>query len=106
MEYVRTVVSKAGVKQGSSSIPVVIDARHIQGADFTAARGIKSLIEDFHKRKQPILFYNLKPSVISTFQGVQPRDFIYCETYFELNELLKRYSGKAESISMQNSDNN
>lgn len=38
MEYVRNVVSKAGVKQGSSSIPVVIDARHIQGADFTAAK--------------------------------------------------------------------
>lgn len=31
-------MSKAGKKQGSSSIPVVIDARHIQGADFTAAK--------------------------------------------------------------------
>lgn len=38
VEYVRAVVSKAGVKQGSSSTPVVIDARHIQGADFTAAK--------------------------------------------------------------------
>lgn len=92
VEYVRAVVSKAGVKQGSSSTPVVIDARHIQGADFTAAKGVKSLIEDFVKRKQPILFYNLKPSVISIFQGVQPRDFVYCQTYSELNELLKKYS--------------
>jgi sodium-independent sulfate anion transporter 11 len=102
VEYVRTVVSKAGVKQGSSSIPVVIDARHIQGADFTAAKGIKSLIEDFHKRQQPILFYNLKPSVISTFQGVQPKDFVYCESYGELNELLKQYSSKSETISLEN----
>lgn len=50
------------------------------------------LIEDFHKRKQPILFYNLKPSVVNIFQGVQPKDFIYCETYNELNDLLKKYS--------------
>jgi hypothetical protein len=26
------------MKQGSSSVPVVIDSRHIQGADFTAAK--------------------------------------------------------------------
>lgn len=38
VEYVRALVSKAGVKQGCSSIPVVIDAKHIQGADFTAAK--------------------------------------------------------------------
>lgn len=37
VEYVRNVVSKAGVKHGAN-IPVVIDARHIQGADFTAAK--------------------------------------------------------------------
>ncbi|GJQ72248.1 hypothetical protein Trydic_g3339 [Trypoxylus dichotomus] len=92
VEYVRSVVSKAGVRQGSSSTPVVIDARHIQGADFTTAKVIKSLIEDFVKRKQPILFFNLKPSVVSIFQGVQPRDFIYCYTYAELNDLLKQYA--------------
>jgi len=38
VEYVRAVVSKAGLKQGLSSIPVVMDCRHIQGADFTAAK--------------------------------------------------------------------
>lgn len=38
VEYVRNTVSKAGIKQGSSSIPVVVDARHIQAADFTAAK--------------------------------------------------------------------
>ena len=32
------MVTKAGVKQGFSSTPVVIDARHIQGADFTTAK--------------------------------------------------------------------
>ncbi|KDR24301.1 sodium-independent sulfate anion transporter-like isoform X2 [Zootermopsis nevadensis] len=89
VEYVRNVVSKAGMKQGSSYVPVVIDSRHIQGADFTAAKGIKSLIEDFVKRNQPILFYNLKPSIVEIFQGVQPKDFKYCRNESELNELLR-----------------
>lgn len=43
VEYVKSMVSKVGLKQGSSSIPVVIDAKHIQGADFTAAK-VKRLI--------------------------------------------------------------
>ncbi|XP_063231704.1 sodium-independent sulfate anion transporter-like isoform X2 [Bacillus rossius redtenbacheri] len=94
VEYVRSVVSKAGVKQGSSSTPVVIDSRHIQGADFTAAKGIKSLIEDFVKRKQPLLFYNLKQSVEEIFQGVQPKEFNCCHNEVELNELLKGYTNQ------------
>lgn len=52
-------------------------------------QGIKSLIEDFVKRNQPILFYNLKPSIVEIFQGVQPKDFKYCRNEIELNELLK-----------------
>lgn len=60
------------------------------------------------KRKQPILFYNLKPSVISIFKGVQPKEFIYCKTFNELNDLLKQYSIKSiddNSISDSNSSN-
>lgn len=91
VEYLRSVVSKAGVKQGNSSIPVVIDSRHVQGADFTAAKGIKSLIEDFVQRKQLLLFYNLKPSVVEIFKGVKPKDFHYCQTEKELHDFLKEY---------------
>lgn len=57
------------------------------------------------KRKQPILFYNLKPSVIAIFQGVQPRDFVYCQTYNELNELLKKYTNNVAIINVNNRDN-
>lgn len=91
VEYVRNLVSKAGVKQGSSCIPVVIDSRHVQGVDFTAAKGVKSLIDDFVKRDQPLLFYNLKPSVVEVFQAVQPVKFLHCETEMQLYELLKGY---------------
>lgn len=97
VEYVRNQVSKAGVKQGSSSIPVVIDSRHIQGADFTAAKGIKSLIEDFVMRNQPILFYNLKPSIVEIFKGVQPKEFKYCHNEMELSDLLKGKASKSVS---------
>ncbi|KAK6624108.1 hypothetical protein RUM44_010966 [Polyplax serrata] len=94
VEYVRNVVTKAGLKQGSSYIPVVIDSRHIQGVDFTAAKGIKSLIDDFMNRKQPILFYNLKPSIVEVFQGVRPKEFIYCTNETELNDILKQYQSQ------------
>ncbi|XP_067006356.1 sodium-independent sulfate anion transporter [Anabrus simplex] len=104
VEYVRNHVSKAGVKQGSSSIPVVIDSRHIQGADFTAAKGVKSLIEDFVKRNQPILFYNLKPSIVEIFKGVQPKEFKYCHNEVELNELLKEYANKMSHIQVRDSN--
>ncbi|VVC31758.1 Hypothetical protein CINCED_3A016532 [Cinara cedri] len=91
VEYVRAVVTKAGLKQGLSSIPVVIDCRHIQGADFTAAKGVKSLIDDFVRRNQPLIFYNVKPSVISIFQGVRPAEFNCCNTEQQLHEMLKGY---------------
>uniref|UniRef100_A0A0A9Z2J6 Sodium-independent sulfate anion transporter n=1 Tax=Lygus hesperus TaxID=30085 RepID=A0A0A9Z2J6_LYGHE len=92
VEYVRNMICKAGVKQGASSIPVVIDSRHVQGADFTAAKGVKSLIDDFVKRNQPLLFYNLKPSVVEVFQAVQPVSFHHCSTEQQLYAMLKGYS--------------
>lgn len=87
--YVRNVVSKAGRKDGNSSMPVVIDSSHIQGADFTAAKGISSLIEDFVQRNQDLIFYNLRPSVVEIFQGVQPKHFKHCQTEQELSECLR-----------------
>lgn len=43
VEYVRKCILKAGIRLGSNNIPIVIDARHIQGADFTAAE-----VSNFH----------------------------------------------------------
>lgn len=37
VEYVRSMISKQGSKQGIN-VPVVIDSTHIQAADFTAAK--------------------------------------------------------------------
>lgn len=52
-------------------------------------QGVKSLIDDFVNRNQPLLFYNVKPSVISIFQGVRPTEFNSCNTEQQLHEMLK-----------------
>lgn len=67
VDYVRNLVNKLGVK---SQVPVVIDCTHIYGADFTAATVIETLVTDFTCRHQPLIFYNLKPSVGQVFEGV------------------------------------
>jgi sodium-independent sulfate anion transporter 11 len=53
-----------------SQVPVVIDCTHVYGADFTAAKVVETLVKDFNLRKQPIIFFNLKPSVCNVFEGV------------------------------------
>lgn len=82
-EFVRRALRKA-----AGDAPLVLDAHHVQAADFTAAKGIKALIEDFHARGQTIIFYNLKPSIAEVFRGVKPREFVHCSCRAELERLL------------------
>lgn len=56
-----------GVK---SQVPVIVDCSHIYGADYTAATVIETLVADFTSRRQPLIFYNLKPSVGHVFEGI------------------------------------
>ncbi|XP_024942020.1 sodium-independent sulfate anion transporter isoform X2 [Cephus cinctus] len=97
VEYVRAVISKQGSRQGNA-VPVVIDSTHIQAADFTAAKGIKSLIEDFANRGQPLIFQNLKASVGEIFKGVKPSGLKCCSNEVELNDYLKEYSNLSNNI--------
>lgn len=85
VDYVSALVTKHSIKQG---IPVVIDCSHIYGADFTAAKVIEMLTQDFSKRRQPLFFYNLKPSVVAVFEGVQPKDFVVYYSEHQLDDLL------------------
>ncbi|XP_059619978.1 sodium-independent sulfate anion transporter-like [Phlebotomus argentipes] len=73
-EYVRNLVNKQGLK---SQTPVVIDCSHIYGADYTAATVVETLVSDFESRNQKILFYNLKPSVLHVFEGVDNKILVY-----------------------------
>ncbi|XP_022162658.1 sodium-independent sulfate anion transporter-like [Myzus persicae] len=72
VDYVRNIIIKHSLKQ---NLPVVIDCSHIYGADFTAAKVIELLTIDFSRRGQLLFFYNLKPSLVTVFEGVRPKDF-------------------------------
>lgn len=87
VDYVRNLVTKHGMKKG---IPVVIDCSHIYGADFTAAKVIEVLTQDFSTRGQALFFYNLKPSIAAIFEGVQPKDFFTYYDKHELDEILRQ----------------
>ncbi|KAJ8665258.1 hypothetical protein QAD02_006920 [Eretmocerus hayati] len=96
VDYVRNLVTKCGKRQGSESMPVVIDCTHIYGADYTAAKVVESLTEDFAARGQPLFFYNLKPSVYAVFEGVAPKDFVVYYTQEGLDDLLKERAMRAK----------
>ncbi|RZF31960.1 hypothetical protein LSTR_LSTR012430 [Laodelphax striatellus] len=98
VDFMRTKVGKVGVKLGSSHLPVVIDCRYILGADFTAAKGIAALIKDFNQRKQPIYFYNPKPSVVAVLKGVCLDYFIHLQTREELYRVLEEHQLQKEKL--------
>ena len=52
---------------------------------------MKLLMRDFKNRNQALIFINLKQSVVDIFQGVNPKNFIYCQNTDELNDTLRRY---------------
>uniref|UniRef100_A0A336L6S7 CSON004155 protein n=1 Tax=Culicoides sonorensis TaxID=179676 RepID=A0A336L6S7_CULSO len=94
-DYVRNLVTKQSMKQ---NLPVVIDATHIYGADYTAANVILSLTQDFSRRGQPLFFYNLKSSVCSVFEGLSPVDFVVFYREENLDELLEQRQYKPPQI--------
>lgn len=139
VDFIRASVGRAGIKQGASQLPVVVDCRFILGADYTAAKvcwcidipwkisqfccywihngkwllwpwqcmislmflclgidwpyydgqGIASLIDDFHKRKQKLLFYKPRAAVLSVLHGVGLEDFIHVDSQEQLDSILK-----------------
>lgn len=95
VDYVRNLVVKQSIRQ---NLPVVIDCSHIYGADFTAAKVIEMLTNDFATRQQPLFFYNLKPSVYAIFEGLKPIDFVVYYREDQLDDLLKESAYKPKSV--------
>ena len=85
----RHKINKAGIREGQSKLPLVLDCSHISTADFTAAKGFKAMITDFKQRNQQIIFYNTSRSVIDTFSGVNMEEFAMVFSVEELNEHLR-----------------
>ncbi|KPJ03658.1 Sodium-independent sulfate anion transporter [Papilio xuthus] len=86
VEYVRRLVNKCAA---DGAVPVVLECTHIYSADYTAAKSIEQLTADFHARRQPLYFYNVKPSVCSIFEAVaKPEHFVVFYEDEELDRLL------------------
>lgn len=86
VDYVRRLVTKCAT---NSSVPVVLECTHIYSADYTAAKSIEQLTADFHARRQPLYFYNVKPSVCSIFEAVaKPEHFVVFYEDEDLDRLL------------------
>ena len=88
IEFIKSSIGKAGL--ASLHLPVVVDCRHILGADFTAAKGIAALIKEFLSRKQSLYFLNPHEDVITVLQGAVADDFRYFNSSEELEDSLKR----------------
>ena len=72
--YMRNLISKAAVKQGSSTMAVVINCMHVSHTDFTAAESFHAMIEDFKSRGQPVYWFATNANVISTLRAVTGQD--------------------------------
>lgn len=88
IEFIKSSIGKVGL--ASLHLPVVVDCRHVLGADFTAAKGIAALIKEFLSRKQPLYFFNPCDDVIAVLQGAVSEDFHYFTTTNDLEDCLKR----------------
>uniref|UniRef100_A0A1A9VVG6 STAS domain-containing protein n=1 Tax=Glossina austeni TaxID=7395 RepID=A0A1A9VVG6_GLOAU len=89
-EFVRNLILKSGCQ--SSSLPVVIDCTYIYGSDYTAAKVISSIVDDFKSRQHKIIFFNLKPSIAQIFEGLNAQ-LILCYNVDSLTYELKKLNG-------------
>ncbi|XP_037812319.1 sodium-independent sulfate anion transporter [Lucilia sericata] len=92
VEFVRNVITKQGRK---STLPVVIDCTHIYGADYTAAKVVSTMIDDFETRQQKLYFYNLQPRVAEVFEGINNNLVVI----YDMTVLEMRLSGKEDETS-------
>lgn len=85
--HIRAAVRKAGLRQAGGSLPIVIDCTFIDMADYTSAKGIKGMIEDFQRRGQVLVFVGLKPRVMETISALH-EGVTVCPCFEQLDEIL------------------
>lgn len=62
---------------------------------------IEVLTQDFSRRKQPLFFYNLKPSVVAVFEGIKPKDFVVYYDEHQLDNLLIQHTWVLDFVSWE-----
>lgn len=84
VEFVRNKIVKSGQKY---TIPVVFDCTFIYAADFTTAKAIELIIQDFNSRNQKLIFFNLRPRLLKVFKTLKSQ-FIMCYSLNCIEKLL------------------
>lgn len=84
VDFVRDAVSKAGMEAVDV---VVLNCRHVTRADFTAAQGVQSLMQDLRHQDKHVVFHSLRPSVAKILSPTEK--LCTSNSDVELEQLLK-----------------
>lgn len=71
-------------RQAKGTYPVVVDFERLQGIDYTATKGIESLINAFERKSQLLIFLHVSSYVVNSIEnfGVSRKIyFIDCENH-------------------------
>ncbi|XP_076057868.1 sodium-independent sulfate anion transporter-like isoform X2 [Oratosquilla oratoria] len=88
VDYMQSKVSKAGIVNGYGNIPVVLDCQHFTGIDYSAAKGIKAMVNAFADRNQMLVFMNVSPGVRDSMKAMV-KDVTIAENQNALPNILK-----------------
>jgi len=75
VNYLRAAINKAGLKQGQSTLPVIIDCTKMNQSDFTAAEGFNAMLKDFKNRSQALYWLQPNPEVAHTIRFILEDEF-------------------------------
>lgn len=84
VNFLRDAVSKAGMEAVDV---VVLNCSHVTRADFTAAQGVQSLLQDLKRQDKHVVFHSLQPSVAKILSPMEK--LCMSNSDVELEQLLK-----------------
>ncbi|XP_069685134.1 sodium-independent sulfate anion transporter-like isoform X2 [Periplaneta americana] len=96
VDFLREAVSKAGVENVNV---VVLNCRHVTRADFTAAQGIQSLIQDFKRQNKHVVFHLLSPSVAKILSPKE--ELCISDSDAKLEEVVKELKQSSSNDSIK-----
>lgn len=102
VEYIRQYVTRAAMKQGGCSMPIVIDCRFVLGADFTAAKGMCALSNSLSSRGQPLVLLSPRLNVASVFNGVGASSVTVVLNAADLDATLQDLTGRTALLEINN----
>ncbi|CAG2063342.1 unnamed protein product, partial [Timema podura] len=100
VDFVREAVAAASLEGGphhTKDLPVVVNCRHVQRVDFTAAQGIHAIVHDFVKRGRQVLFFQVCQHVVKTLSSAGNTRLVFVATEQELIVVLKGLSRESRN---------